>query len=71
MKIDFGYGRYLEADAPPRDTPHHKRIVGAFPIENTRTGYRLLLECGHEAVTFGNLAHAEGRVLCMRCRDAQ
>jgi len=68
MKIPLGDGSYLEPDEEPRDTPWHKRIVATKPIENTRTGNWCELECGHTVQTFGDLAHANGRILCMVCR---
>jgi hypothetical protein len=70
MKIDLGYGAYLEPDEPPRDTEYHKRIVRAVRIPNTRAGHVLDLECGHRVQSFGRLEHADGVVLCTQCRDA-
>ncbi len=46
MKIDLGYGNYLEPDEGPRDTPYHQRIMCVTPIPNTRAGYWLELACG-------------------------
>jgi hypothetical protein len=71
MKIDFGRGMYLEPDEGPRDSPHHKRIVTVTPIPNTRVGNYLELECGHRAMSFGRLEHAQGKVLCTQCRDRE
>lgn len=71
MKIDLGHGAYLEPDEPPRNTRWHKRIVNATPIPNTRTGNVLDLECGHRSISYGNLSHAAGYVLCLQCRDAE
>ena len=71
MKIDLGHGAYLEPDEAPRDTPHHRRILRTVPIPNTRGGNVLELECGHRAMTFGDLRHANGVVLCMECRDGE
>jgi hypothetical protein len=70
MKIDLGYGAYLEPDEEPRSSPFHRRIVSATPIPNTRTGNDVELECHHVVKTFGNLDMAAGRVLCTQCRDA-
>jgi hypothetical protein len=69
MKIDLGHGAYLEPDEGPRNSPWHRRILSADPIPNTRSGQWLTLECGHRSMAFGNLAHAEGRVMCLQCRD--
>jgi hypothetical protein len=70
MKIAVGSGAYLEPDEGPRDTRFHKRIVRVERIANTRTGLNVTLACGHGVQTFGDLAHAEGVVLCTKCRDA-
>ena len=69
MKIDFGRGIYLEPDPEPRDSGHHKRIVGAAPLPGTQRGHQLTLECGHQPVAFGDLKQARGVVLCTMCRD--
>lgn len=69
MKIDLGYGVYLEPDEAPRDTPFHKRIVRLSPIAGTQSGRYADLECGHRVATFGDLSHCEGVVLCTECRD--
>jgi hypothetical protein len=71
MKIDLGHGHYLEPDEGPRDSAFHKRIVSIKTIPNTRAGHWLDLECGHRVQSFGNLAHANGVVLCTQCRDSQ
>lgn len=69
MKIDFGKGAYIEADDGPRDSQFHKRIVRVTPIPNTATGNTVTLECGHRAMTFGDLTRCGGVVLCAECRD--
>lgn len=69
MKIDLGHGHTLEPDEEPRNTPFHKRILRATPLENTRSGNYLELECGHAVTSFGRLEHAAGVVLCVQCRD--
>jgi hypothetical protein len=69
-KIDLGNGSYLEPDEEPRQTLYHRQIVSAAAIPGTRSGHKTLLSCGHEVTTFGNLAHAAGILLCIRCRDA-
>ena len=71
MKIDLGHGAYLEPDEEPRSSTHHKRIVSAAPIPGTRCGNYANLECGHRVMTFGNLGHADGVVLCTQCRDGE
>ena len=71
MKIDLGHGAYLEPDEGPRNTPYHQRIIGTAPIPGTRAGHWLELACGHRAMSFGNLAHAGGVVLCDQCRNAK
>jgi len=60
----------IEPDPAPRNTPYHKKIVEVKPVPNTHTGHYVRLECGHWAMTFGSLDHANGVVLCMDCRDA-
>lgn len=69
MKIPLGRGAYLEPDDGPRDTWAHKRIVAVDRIPNTRNGHMLDLECGHRVMSFGNLTHAGGVVLCDQCRQ--
>jgi hypothetical protein len=69
MKIPLGGGAYLEPGEGPRDSQFHKRIQRVAPIPNTRVGNYLVLECGHVAMAFGNLAHAGGVALCTDCRD--
>ena len=69
MKIDLGHGAYMELDEGPRDSPDLKRIVKTERIPNTRSGNTATLECGHRVMTFGNLEHAGGVVLCTACRD--
>lgn len=76
MKIglDSG-GSYLEPDDGPRDTPHHKRIVRAEPIEwsgfNKSKWTQLTLECGHGVTAIGDLTHAAGVIFCTKCRDLE
>lgn len=70
MKIDLGYGIYMESDGEPRDSQFHRRIIAAQRIPETRAGNTLDLECGHRVRTFGNLAHTNGVVFCTQCRDA-
>lgn len=69
MKIDLGHGRFLEPDEAPRNSQWHKRIVRTSRIPNTRVGRWCDLECGHRVMAFGDLAHADGVVLCTQCRD--
>jgi hypothetical protein len=56
-------------DEGPRDTPLHKKITGVTKIPNTRSGHYLDLECGHQVMSFGSLAHADGVILCDQCRS--
>jgi hypothetical protein len=70
IALDSG-GSYLEPDEGPRNTRFHKKIVRIERIANTRAGHTVTLECGHGVSTFGNLAHAEGVVLCTKCRDLE
>jgi hypothetical protein len=70
-KIDLGDGSYLEPDEGPRDTRFHKRIMRTRPIIGSRAGHWCDLECGHRIMSFGNLAHAAGVVLCTQCRDLE
>lgn len=70
MKITLdNSGSYLEPDEPPRNSLYHMRIVRVERIPGTLSGNNVTLECGHGVQTFGNLAHAEGRILCTKCRD--
>jgi hypothetical protein len=71
MKVDLGHGAYLEPDEGPRNTAFHKRIVKSAPIATTRSGYFHDLECGHRVMTFGNLEHVNGVILCTACRDGE
>ena len=59
----------IEADPEPRNTEYHRAIVRITPIEGTKTGNNVELDCGHRCQTFGSLAHAQGRIYCSRCRD--
>jgi len=68
-RIDLGHGSYIEPEPEPREiTEFHRTIVGTRPMPNTRSGNFVLLDCGHQVMTFGNLAHANGKVLCTVCR---
>jgi hypothetical protein len=67
-KIDLGHGAHLEPDSGPRNTAFHKRIIRTAPVPNTKVGHYCDLECGHRVMTFGNLAHCAGVVLCDQCR---
>lgn len=69
MKVALGSGAFLEPDEGPRTSFFHKRIVSTKPIPNTQSGRVVNLECGHRVMTFGNLEHAGGVVLCTQCRD--
>ena len=72
MKIPLGDGSYLEPDDRPRDlTRHYKRILRVEKIPGTRNRHNLTLECGHGVTAYGDLAHAEGIVLCTKCRDLE
>jgi hypothetical protein len=68
--LDSG-GSYLEPDEGPRNTKFHMRIVRVERIPNTRAGHNVTLECGHGVQTFGDLKHANGVVLCTKCRDLE
>lgn len=71
MKIDLGYGAYLEPDEGPRNTRFHMRIVRIEPIPNSASANNVTLECGHAVQMFGRLEHAQGVVLCTKCRDKE
>ena len=64
-------GSFIEPDEGPRDSRFHKRIVSAKKMAGTRGGNTVMLECGHGVLTFGDLAHAKGVVLCTKCRDLE
>ena len=68
--IDLGHGMTIEPDRPPRRTEFHRKILAVRPIPNTRSGHYIDLNCGHEVISFGDLSHAQGRVLCTVCRAA-
>ena len=68
IALDNG-GSYLEPDEEPRNSRYHMRIVRVEKIANTRTGHNLTLSCGHGVQAFGDLKHADGRILCTKCRD--
>ena len=72
MKIGLdSFGSYLEPDEGPRDTRWHKRIVRTEKIAGYRAAHNITLECGHGVTTFGDLAHADGVILCTKCRDLE
>ena len=50
-------------------SPFRRKVVKSIPIKGTRTGHDLQLECGHVAISFGNLAHAPDGVICDQCRE--
>jgi hypothetical protein len=52
-----------------RNSPFHKRIIKSESIPNTKAGSVCTLECGHVVQTFGDLKLADGKALCMRCRE--
>lgn len=58
----------IEPDLPPRNGPHHKQIVATRPMPKTQTGKYITLECGHILMSFGDLSHTGGRVLCLECK---
>jgi|SRR5581483_3925251 len=66
MPLDLTF----EPDLPPGDTEFHKRIVATVPMEGSRTGKHITLECGHEVLSFGDVSHTGGRVLCLECMKA-
>jgi hypothetical protein len=68
MRIPLPGGGFIEPDEGR--TPYHKRIAHVERLENTRSGHRLRLECGHECLAFGDLTVTGGMVLCEPCRDA-
>jgi hypothetical protein len=70
MRIPISEGVYIEPDDGSRDTQFHKRIVRVEPVTETRSGHYLDLECGHRVMAFGDLAHANGVILCDQCRKA-
>lgn len=71
-RIHLGGGAYLEPDDNPRDTRFHKKIRRIIKtIPNTKTGFMLELECGHRVMSFGNLAHANGVLYCVACRELE
>ena len=67
MKIDFGYGEYVDA-AGPR-TEHHRNITAAHKLRGCIDAWRVTLECGHQAEVFG-ASYPVGRLVpCTECRD--
>jgi hypothetical protein len=70
-KIEVAEGVYIEGErAEERNTPFHIAIASAERIAGTRSGRIVTLVCGHKFQTFGDLAHAEGKILCVYCRTA-
>jgi hypothetical protein len=60
----------IEPERPEdRHTRFHVRIKSTTRIQGTKTGCYADLECGHRAIIFGNIEMAEGKALCMECRD--
>lgn len=53
-------------DFDPRG-PYRRRILSTTPMEGFRCGWRLKLDCGHEAVGFGDLSHLDGTCCCLVC----
>ena len=71
MKIPIGDdGSYLEPDSGPRDSPFHRRIMQVAQLKNTRCGNRIVLDCGHQVLAFGDLGKSDGVLFCVQCRDA-
>jgi hypothetical protein len=48
--------------------PYHRAFVNVVPIPDTKAGKILTLECGHMVQAFGDLRHANGKVLCAYCQ---
>lgn len=61
---------YLRPDMSPRNSPFHRSIVRIMRVEGTTSGHSLELDCGHKVFSFGDIAQAEGVILCTRCREA-
>ncbi len=57
----------IRPDPEPRNGPFHRKIVSAERIPNTRAAHNVVLVCGHNVKTFGDLNHAHGVVLCDQC----
>jgi len=70
MKIPLPGGGFVEPDDGRRDTAFHKRIVRTERLAQFRNGHMIDLECGHRVMTFGNLEHAGGVLLCSQCKAA-
>lgn len=51
-----------------RNGPHHRHIVYTRPITGTKGGTRCRLDCGHEVLVFGSIAHHGAYVLCEQCQ---
>ena len=73
MKIPLGGGVFLEAEPgeDPRHAPYHRRMVRCERIPDTRAGHRIVLDCGHHTMAFGDLKRARGVVFCSQCRDGE
>lgn len=59
-------GITMEPDVPG---PYHREIAYSTDVPNTKTGQRHTLTCGHRVMTFGNVAHARGKLFCAACKD--
>ncbi|HEY1897036.1 MAG TPA: hypothetical protein VGG62_12215 [Terracidiphilus sp.] len=71
MRIDLGFGGYMEPGERLVDPRWRKRIMKTERVENTRSGHWCDLECGHRVMAFGNLDFAEGEMACLQCRDQE
>lgn len=58
----------ITPDIGPRNTDNHRKIVSMSDLAGTKSGKRLLLECGHTVLSFGPIENAGGVVLCDYCR---
>lgn len=54
-------------DPPPRDTAYHRQITSSKQLGEFKSAHELTLDCGHQMIMFGDLAHLEGRAYCSAC----
>ena len=67
--VDLGAGASLEGEHPSeRHATYHRGIASVRPILGTKRGHFLRLDCGHEVITFCDLALLDGRACCTVCR---
>lgn len=61
----------IEPERPEdRNTPFHMKITTMRHVAKSKSGNDCTLACGHIVRMYGNPELADGKVLCILCRDA-